>query len=61
MESKKRKRSDVLEDDDASLADEDVSRIVVEFQKTHPKIKLETRDDNRIISVRSTHGSGNIS
>jgi hypothetical protein len=34
-----------------TLTDEDIARIVVEFGKTHPNIKLETQDVNRTISV----------
>lgn len=41
--------------DESSLAltDEDISQALADFQKTHPFIKLETQDNNRIIAVSS--------
>jgi hypothetical protein len=33
------------------LSDEDISQIIVDFQKTHPNIKLDLQDENRTISV----------
>jgi hypothetical protein len=37
------------ENRDATL--EDVSQVLVEFQKAHPNIKLDTQDNNRTITV----------
>lgn len=51
-ESTKSKGSESVEDSGVSLTDEDISRIVVEFRKSHPNLKLETKDDNSSISVR---------
>jgi hypothetical protein len=50
-DSKKSNRIESTDDNSTTLTEEDVSRIVVEFQKTHPNIKLEMQDDNRTISV----------
>lgn len=41
-----------VEEMNTALNDEDVSRIVNEFRKRYPNIKVETQDDNRTISVR---------
>ncbi|CBX99833.1 hypothetical protein LEMA_P074220.1 [Plenodomus lingam JN3] len=41
--------SDVIEENCAVLSDKDVSRIIVEFQKKRPDIKLETQDDDQTI------------
>lgn len=54
-ETKQSKKSDDAEDYNTSLTYEDVPRILVEFQKAHPKIKLETQEDNGSISVRHPH------
>jgi hypothetical protein len=50
-DSKKSSHIEITDESSASLTDEDISRIVVEFQKAYPTIKLETQDDNRAISV----------
>jgi hypothetical protein len=34
------------------ITDEDISQIIVDFQKTHPNIKLDLQDENRTILVR---------
>jgi len=51
-ESTKSTGSESVEDTGATLTNEDISRIVVEFHKSHPNLKLETKDDNSSISVR---------
>ena len=48
-ESTKSKRSESVEEIGAILSDEDMSRIVVEFRKTYPNLKVE--DDDHTISV----------
>jgi hypothetical protein len=50
-DSKESNHIESTDESSASLTDEDISRMVVEFQKAHPTIKLETQDDNRAISV----------
>jgi hypothetical protein len=50
-ESTKSKGNESVDDPGVTLSDEDISRIVVEFRKTHPNLKLDTQDDNRSISV----------
>jgi hypothetical protein len=50
-ESSKIKGGESVEDIDASLTEEDISRIVVDFRKTHPNLKVEAQDDERSISV----------
>jgi hypothetical protein len=54
-ESNTTKGGETTEDVGTVLTDEDISRIVVEFCKTYPNIKLETQDDNRSISVWTSH------
>jgi hypothetical protein len=54
-ESKKSQGKDNLEDAGAILTDEDISRIVVDFRKAHPNLKVEMRDDDRSISVWQSH------
>jgi hypothetical protein len=54
-ESSESKGSESLEDVGATLTDEDISRIVVEFCKAHPDLKVEAQDDNRSISVWQSH------
>lgn len=49
--------SDSTEDGGATLSNEDVARIVADFEKSKPSIKLETQDDNRTISVWSAFTS----
>lgn len=56
-ESTKNTGGERVEDATAKLSDEDISRIIVEFRKTHPNLKLETHDDDRTISVRLVSGS----
>ncbi|KAF1947914.1 hypothetical protein EJ02DRAFT_440078 [Clathrospora elynae] len=56
-DSKKSKGGESVEDLGATLTDEAIGGIVVEFRKTHPNIKLETQDDNRSISTRFVSGS----
>lgn len=43
--------SESTEDGSATLFNEDFARIVADFEKSKPSIKLETQDDNRTISV----------
>jgi hypothetical protein len=50
-ESTKSQGGEGVEDVGATLTDEDISRIVVEFRKAHPNLKVETQDDDRSISV----------
>jgi hypothetical protein len=50
-ESTKSKGNESVDDLGVTLSDEDMSRMVVEFRKTHPKLKLDTQDDNHSISV----------
>jgi hypothetical protein len=50
-ESTKSKGNETMDDPGVALSDEDISRIVVEFRKTHPNLKLDTQDDNHSISV----------
>ncbi|KAH7077987.1 hypothetical protein BKA63DRAFT_276557 [Paraphoma chrysanthemicola] len=45
----KSSRSDSTDESVSTLTDEDVNRIVEDFQKTYPGIKLETQDENRAI------------
>lgn len=51
-DSKKGNAGDSKDEGGSTLSDDDIARIVVEFGKTHPNIKLETLDVNRTISVR---------
>ncbi|KAI8936866.1 hypothetical protein NX059_006103 [Plenodomus lindquistii] len=46
-----------IEEAGITLRDEDVSRIIVEFQKKHPGIKLETEEDHHTILIRLMSGS----
>jgi hypothetical protein len=48
----KSSRSESTEENNASLTDDDIVRIVADFQKSHPSIKLEYQDENHTISVR---------
>jgi hypothetical protein len=48
---KRNSSSESADETRANSALEDVPQILVEFQKAHPSIKLETPDDNRTISV----------
>lgn len=41
-------------DSNTTLSEADVSQILVDFQKTHPNIKLESHDENSSISVRNS-------
>jgi hypothetical protein len=50
-DSKKSSRSESTDESSTFLTEEEISRIVVDFQKTYPNIKLEMQDDNRKISV----------
>jgi hypothetical protein len=50
-DSKKSSRSESTDESSTSLTEEEISRIVVDFQKAYPNIKLETQDDNCKISV----------
>ena len=50
-ESSKSKGGESVEDFGATLTDEDISRIVVDFRKAHQNLKVDTQDDNRSISV----------
>jgi hypothetical protein len=52
QESSKSKGGESEEDLGAILSDEDISRIVVEFRKAHPNLKLQTQDNDHSISVR---------
>lgn len=47
--------SDVVEESGTIITDDDISRVVVEFRKTHPGLKLETHDDDHSIHVQSSH------
>ncbi|KAI2478611.1 Med27 domain containing protein [Pyrenophora tritici-repentis] len=49
-------KSEHVEDAGAILTDEEISRIVIEFRKSHPNLKLETTDDNTSISTRFVSG-----
>jgi hypothetical protein len=60
-ESNKAKGGEITEDVGTVLTDDDISRIVQEFRKTYPNIKLETQDDNRSISVCTFYQLGNPS
>jgi hypothetical protein len=60
-ESTKSKGSESVEDLGATLSDEEFSRIVVEFGKIHPNLKLETQDNDRSISVWPSRHSHNLS
>jgi hypothetical protein len=49
--------SESMDDGSAALSNEDVARIVADFERSKPNIKLETQDDNRRISVWSAFTS----
>lgn len=50
-ESVQNGHGDTLEETGYHLSEEDVSRIIVDFQKKRPDIRLETQEDNRTIST----------
>lgn len=52
-EAKKSSQGETIDERNPAPTAEDISRIIVEFHKTYPNIKLETRDDNQTISVRN--------
>ncbi|CAE7213669.1 hypothetical protein PTNB85_07021 [Pyrenophora teres f. teres] len=56
-ESTKSKGGENVEDAGAILTEEEISRIVIEFRKSHPNLKLETKDGNSSISTRFVSGS----
>jgi hypothetical protein len=51
-ESKQTSRSDTTDETNSALTVEDVSYMVVAFQKAYPNVKLETQQDNHIVTVR---------
>ncbi|KAF1921057.1 mediator complex subunit 27-domain-containing protein [Ampelomyces quisqualis] len=55
--TKRNNSSESLDESRSNSATEDVPQILVEFQKAHPSIKLETQDDNRTISTQFVSGS----
>lgn len=56
-ESSKSKGSENVDDTGATLTEEDVSRIVVDFRKAHPTLKVEAQDDDRSIYVWHPYAS----
>ncbi|KAI4647578.1 uncharacterized protein J4E78_008893 [Alternaria triticimaculans] len=56
-ESAKNQGGDNKEDTGAIVTDEDIERIVVEFRKAHPNLKVETNDEDRSIQTRFVSGS----
>jgi hypothetical protein len=50
-DSKKSSRSESTDESSTSLTEEEISRIIVDFQEAYPNITLETQDDNRKILV----------
>ncbi|RYN40395.1 hypothetical protein AA0112_g3228 [Alternaria arborescens] len=56
-ESSKSKGSENVDDTGATLTEEDVSRIVVDFRKAHPTLKVEAQDDDRSIYMQFVSGS----
>ena len=56
-ESTKSQGGENKEDTGAIVTDEDIERIVVEFRKAHPNLKVETHDEDRSIQTRFVAGS----
>ncbi|KAL1800885.1 hypothetical protein ACET3X_001227 [Alternaria dauci] len=55
--SAKSKGRESVDDAGATLTDADISRIVVDFRKAHPNLKVEAQDDDRTIHMRFVSGS----
>jgi hypothetical protein len=53
-ESQKNNCSESTDDGSTALTDDDVARIVTDFQKSNPSMKLEMSDDGRTMTVRSS-------
>ncbi|KAI4657134.1 uncharacterized protein J4E79_007750 [Alternaria viburni] len=56
-ESTKSQGGENKEDTGAIVTDEDIERIVVEFRKAHPNLKVDTHDEDRSIQTRFVAGS----
>ncbi|KAH8732250.1 mediator complex subunit 27-domain-containing protein [Phaeosphaeriaceae sp. PMI808] len=56
-ESKKKNRRNSVDENSAIFTGDEIARIVVDFHKTHPSIKLDTQEDNRMISTQFVSGS----
>jgi hypothetical protein len=50
-DSKHDSRSESTDESSTTLTDEEISRLLVEFQKNYLNIQLETQDDNRMLLV----------
>jgi hypothetical protein len=48
----KTSQSESNEESNTTLTDDDIARIITDFQKSHPNIKLEYQDEKHTISVR---------